>query len=619
MKVPFRTSVCALALIVGSSALPFEPVAVRGVSHEFGQGRVSIGTIRVPLWSAAFAQSADTFTLENVSLIVGSATYRAKKIDFSGVTSSRADVEAIFNPASAAPLAERLSRLSAKQIVIPELIVEQKIADLTQRTTYKNIVASDIAQGRLATIAADTAVQEMSQKNGIGTVTQGRSTISELDLAAMARLYLEKAGTPNEPLAKIYGSFAVENIVLTASNGSVAKIESVNGRDFKARPTQDSWSGTISLLTALSETDKLSKEDEGRLLSSMADLLSAMDIGSVEIANVDITDNSADDANGHIDRMTYTSASNGRSADARIEGIHFSGDNGEVEIDTISFTGFSFDATLNGLRALRGKALDDFDATALRSLVPTIGTMRMSGFSVEAVGKADKNKKPEEIKASIEDLEITADKPMNGVATNVRFGIKHFAMTLPPTSKEDGIKDLLALGYKDLDLSFLISSAWNETTNEIAIRDLSFEGKDMGQVSLRGTLGNVTKDVFNADTAVATVAAMAAKAKSAELFIENKGLFDRYLASEAREQKTKPEALRRTYGAAAAMIIPSLLGNSDKAETLSQVIAKFIAKPGRLTIKAQSKDPAGLSVVELAAQSEPAAILEKLDISAKAE
>ncbi|WP_112664246.1 hypothetical protein [Microvirga flavescens] len=619
MRTPFRSSVCALAILAGMGGLAFEPPLLRNVTSEFGSGRIAIGSVRAPLWSAALAQSADTFTLENVTLAIGSTTYRAKQIGFSGVSSPRADIEAIFDGQATTPMAERLKRLNAKQIVIPELVVEQKLAGFAQRTIYRNIVASNVTQGRIATIAAETAMQEITQKSGVDTFTQGPSTIAELDLAAMARLYLEKATSPNEPLTKIYGDFSISDAVLTGSNGSVARIAKITGRDFTARPTEDSWSGTLSLLTALSETDKVAKEDQGRLASSLADLLSAMNIGFVEASGIDITDRTKDGGNVRINRAAYTSASNGQPADMRIEGMLFTADDGQAKIDTISFTGFSFEPTLNGLRALRSKPLEEFDATTLRSLVPTIGTVRISGLAIEARGKAEKNKKPDPIKASVEEIELTADKPMNGVATNVRFGIKHYAMALPAGSKEEGIKDLLDLGYKDIDLSFLISSAWDEARNQIEIRDLFFDGKDIGQVSLRGTLGNVSKDVFHADTAVASVALLAAKAKSVELFIENKGLFDRYIAKEAKDQKTKPEAVRRNYGMAAAVLVPSLIGNSQKAQLLSQTIAKFIAKPGRLTIKAQAKDPAGLSVVELAAQTEPAAVLDKLDISAKAE
>jgi hypothetical protein len=62
-----------------------------------------------------------------------------------------------------------------------------------------------------------------------------------------------------------------------------------------------------------------------------------------------------------------------------------------------------------------------------------------------------------------------------------------------------------------------------------------------------------------------------------------------------------------------------MLGNSAQAKTLGQAVARFVAKPGRLTISATTKDPAGLGLADVIATPEPAAILNKLEITATAE
>ena len=141
----------------------------------------------------------------------------------------------------------------------------------------------------------------------------------------------------------------------------------------------------------------------------------------------------------------------------------------------------------------------------------------------------------------------------------------------------------------------------------------------MGNVALTGVIGNVGKDAFNADTALATVALLGAKAKALDLTVENKGLFERYMAKAAKEQKTTPESLRRTYAAAAAFVVPAMIGSSEQAQTLGQAISRFIAKPGKLTVSATPKDPSGLGIAEAALLQDPKAILDKLNISAKAE
>ena len=210
-------------------------------------------------------------------------------------------------------------------------------------------------------------------------------------------------------------------------------------------------------------------------------------------------------------------------------------------------------------------------------------------------------------------------KPVNAIPTNIRIGLQNLDMALPSNSTDDGVKELVALGYKDIDISLVAAATWNEAASEITLNEVSFQGQDMGNVGLTGRIGNVGKDLFDADTAIATVALVGAKAKALDLTVENKGLFERYMTMAAKEQKTTPESLRRTYAAAAAFVVPAMIGSSEQAQALSQAIARFIAKPGKLTINATPKDPAGFGIAEAVVMPDPKAILDRLNISAKAE
>jgi hypothetical protein len=116
MRLLHRSGVCALALLAGAAILQVEPAIMRDLVLDAGHQRATVGAVRVPLWSAAWAQSPESFGLDNVSFTFGPATFQAGRIELSGVTSSRAEVEALFSPVAATPFAERLSRISARQI-----------------------------------------------------------------------------------------------------------------------------------------------------------------------------------------------------------------------------------------------------------------------------------------------------------------------------------------------------------------------------------------------------------------------------------------------------------------------------------------------------------------------
>jgi hypothetical protein len=302
-----------------------------------------------------------------------------------------------------------------------------------------------------------------------------------------------------------------------------------------------------------------------------------------------------------------------------MEGLEIAGPDTRVKFDTVSFTGFSMQATWTELRALKGKPLDQLDAAAFRRMAPTIGTVHFSGVDFDAPNQEAKAGGPDKIRFKLKDLEFTADKPRNGIPTNLRVALQDFTAPIPLDSKDDTVKTLRDLGYKDLNLSFVTAASWNEAANELLIREVSVKTQEVGSVTLRGVLGNVTSDVFNPDTAMAAVALIGAVAKSVDVTVDNLGVIERYLAQEARKQKKTPEALRREYGTAAALAVPIMLGNSPQAKALGQALGRFIAKPGRLTIHATPKSPGGLGVAELMTTSEPAALFDKLNVTATAE
>lgn len=602
---------------------------VRDLAFGSGDQRIAVGAVRVPLWSAAFAQSSDSFNLENVSFAVGGETYEAKRIEFSGVTSSRADIEALFSASSTEPMASRLARISAKQVTIPEVRMTQKLGSSTQTAVYKNVALNEIAQGRIASASVETTGVEATSSKGSALFSYGRTAISDLDLPAFAKLYETKAETDPASMTRIQGAFSIDNIeIVENGEGVTFKVARVNGRDFMARPTRDSWAGTVALFTELADKDNLPKEDKARLAQAVADFLGAFDIGFVEATGTEmkadakgkaVAEGRASPVTARINRIAYTGSAGSQPADARVEGLEIIQQDGRLRADTISLTGFSIRPTLEGLKGLAGRTLGELDTAAMRNLVPTLGTLRLSGLDFDLPAEDSKGAGAERVKATLKDLELTADRPVNAIPTNIRIGLQSLAMALPADSEDDGVKELVALGYKNIDASLQVAATWNEASSEITLNEVSIQGQDMGRATLTGVIGNVSKDLFSPDEATAATALIGAKAKSADLVIENKGLFERYLARAAKEQKTKPESLQRLYASATPLVMSSLVGSTEQAKTLGQAIARFIAQPGKLTINAQPKNPSGFGMMDIMLASDPKAILEKLNIAAKVE
>jgi hypothetical protein len=245
--------------------------------------------------------------------------------------------------------------------------------------------------------------------------------------------------------------------------------------------------------------------------------------------------------------------------------------------------------------------------------------MRLSGLEFDVPNERAKGPKPENIRFAVKDIEVTADRPVNGIPTNLRLAVDNVTFEVPSNASEEGLKDLAALGYRNVDLSWATAASWNEPGSELVVREVSVRGAEMGAFTLRGVLGNVGRDVFNPDSALALVALVGATAKSVDVTVENRGLFERVIAREARRTKGTADKLRREYGMAAAIGVPTILGNSASAKAIGQAMARFIAKPGRLSLTARTKDGGGLGVADLALLDQPAAILDRLEVTATAE
>jgi hypothetical protein len=565
-------------------------VALTDVTAAAGSGRLNVGSLTIhagpALISAALA--AENVTLNDVTLGVDYITYRIPRVDVTASSLSQAQLLALLDKNATEPLAKRLAQFSASAISAPQMFIEQTVG------------------GDKSTIVYNKPVDG----------TFGPMSVKDFDLVLTMRLYTDKAG-PNDTVPRvIYSSFSAEKMAITGDKGVKVGIDRISGGGFKARPGQTPWLDLMKTLAEKGDFEKLPNPEKARVGNMFLDMFDSFEFGQIELTGLSIEDASTGKPFGV--RIKRIAVSGGDASEVRMEGLDFSAPDGKFSFGLSSWSGYSFKPTVAGLRELLARPdldkLDDFD---FRKLIPVIGTSR----SADLVFDIPNEKKPgERIQLAVKGSEFTADKPLNGIPTNVRYAVDSLAMTIPPGSQEEGLKDLLEMGYKSLNVSLAIESAWNEAANEIAIKEVSFNGVDMGSVAIRAILGNVTKDVFSSDLAMAQVALMGATAKSLSINVENRGGFERGIAHAAKQQGRTADDLRKELGAAATMVIPAVLGDSSGAKAIASAVAKFVTKPGTLAISATAKDKSGLGLADfMATGGDPTAILSKLDVTATAQ
>lgn len=584
---------------------------------------LSIGAIRLDgLVSAALAQTPATITLENVALSAGPLRYNAPRILFEGASLGQAELAALFDKNAPEAFAPRLARLSAKRITIPELVANQEFAGQKQETRYRNIVATDVVNGRIATLASESATVSGTTPQGDSKGSVGRMTVTAFDLAEMARVFAGTGGAePPKEMRQIYGRYTLDGMTLTQAGEVEMRFGQIRGDGFSARPAKKPFTELMGEFPIPGAADKQTPAEQLKPLLGMAEIFDAVSFGTAEVMDTTIQVLKNEKAEVKIARIAFQGEGPGRSAETRLEGLTVGvPKGGHFKLASLVFSGYSFASTIAELKTLPGKDLDNLGADTIRRMIPTLGTFRLGGLDLDFTPPPDDpTDKPQPVRLTIKGSEITADKPLNGVPTQLRIAIDSLALAIDDKAEAEGLKQLASMGYKTLDLSLSLVSAWNEATSEIEVRQLALRGVDMGAATLRGTVGNVTRDAFDADTAVAVVALIGATYKNLDLTIENGGLFQRLVAAEARKKGKSPDAIRVELGAAAAIAIPAMLGNSPKAKALGQTVARFAAKPGRLRLSVKTKEPDGLGIADLATLQEPAQILEQLEITSTAE
>jgi hypothetical protein len=595
---------------------------IAGLRFGLGDGVLEIGAVTFPTPIALVtpALAAQDVVLESLNFSSPSITARMPKVELSGVNLDKSALTRLLSDAG--PAAERLAKVEATAISIPELTLEQTLGDQTARYVYRDTRLSGIANGRIAATQTATGSFEMKDpRTGTMQGSFGKATGTDIDLGFMLRLYTETAPAGDNPMQVVYGGFSVETMHLIGQDGVDIGVGRIEGRDFRARLMQRSWTQLTSSLQSNADLTKLPPEERARAVSDLVDLLTAMQVGLLEGRDITIKAPSGKgDGSASIARIAFSSTPDRRN-DLRLEGFTVAGKEGRAQFGTFALTGWSLQPLVEGLKSTLGRPDFDLDELDPRVFVPEFGSFSLKDVDFDVPDKKSKaqDASAPNIRFGLRSFQLDTANPVHGIPTALRLALDRFTMALPADSKDEGLKDLIAMGYRAVDLSMSLDGAWNEGDNEFVLKDASVSGANMGSATLKGTLGNVTRDVFSSDSTIAQFAVLASTLKSVGLAVENKGLADKLVEREAKRQKKTPDALRRELGSAAMLVIPAALGGTPSAKAVALAVAKFIAKPGRLTVNAKARNPEGIGFSDYVSAGAPQALLQQVEVSASAE
>jgi len=603
------------------------------------RGSTALAAVFIAL--AAPAWAAD-FQVDDVRLDLGRLVISIPKVSVKGSNLEKDAFLALFAKGANESAPARIAKLTAAEISAPELTMEQSVGEQKQTTTYRDIHLTEIADGKIGhgeSASGSLAIQGGATGSMKGTLK--RTAFDALDLKQSARVLTEKAAPgADEAYVPVIGRFEQDGYDLDMGKSGSMSIGRTTARGFAMKVGPEPLLDIVEKIGRSSEAlekkadDKAAADDDGngksdvekQLALSMLTLFDMVDYGSGEARDFKATirppasgdakdkDKTKDPVDWTIDRIAFGEDAPDKSGFA-VEGMAFTSGPGKGRIDSISYSGFSFANVVRELRTLLAKPDSETGDLDYRRLIPKIGTMRFAGFSIDLPASTTGT---EPVKVALGTFELKAGEPLNGIPTSLGLTIDRLVTPVIAADDNPALKDMLAMGIDKLDLSARLDLAWEAAKNELAIRSFSFGSAGLAQLDAKGTLGNVTQDLFSSDLALAQVAALGATARNLQVKLQNFGLVEKLIENQARKTKRKVEEVRQQFAMVASVGLAAVLGPSEAAKTLSAAASRFVAKPGTLTVDASAKSPAGLGLADVLTISQPTEIFDKIDVKADA-
>jgi hypothetical protein len=612
------------------------------VSHRKAVHFAALAGLTLLMGSTALAND---FTLEKLNIDLGVYKLAIPNAEVKGSSLSKAEFQGLIEGKGAEQAAKTLARLNITSITMPKLGITTSLAGVVSDYSYDNVVMSNMAAGRIARMVSSGGGGGFTDKVlGPSKVTWTGMIAEAIDLTAMAEIWTTTRAPGTPPVFRtLYGSYSIASMVQNLGSGITVAMGVSSGANMAmSAGTTPLATRFVTLMDFIKDAEKASAADkktdtkkpdvtpDAKTIDGMLSLWEDMRFGTLEGKDLVIT-LKADKKLGleepgefRIARMSFSDTGDVPKSGFDMDGVKVKFGQMSFDLGKFAMTGFSGLPTITALRAefAKGTPFDGKDFGAdfdYKKLIPTLGSIMIKDMVAKVPDPASKVKAGEFkpiLSYGMRGMEITSRAQENGIPTDMKVALEGITAPLP---NDASTKDLIAMGFKSIDVSNRLDFGWIKDKNEIALRDLSLESVGMLNLKLNGTIGNATKDLFSGDATMAQIAALGTTVKALDLKLENLGLIDKYLASEARKVKKEPEALRREWGSLAALALPAILGDSDAAKAITGAISRFVAKPGKLAITATARGQSGIGLADVVAGGDTKSVLGKVDVKASAE
>lgn len=541
---------------------------------------------------------ADDFTLDNVTMASPLATYRAPRIEIVGANVSREEAMKLLaadNPQSGP---ERLARIGAVRIAIPELVSETKAGDYAQTIVYRDLVASGMTHGIAARVESSGARLESRRRDVASRGTFGPFRMEGVDFAAAMRIAGAIRASPDEPKKQTAAMFSMDGMDLEIADGGRFKAGAMIGRAFAARPLAAPLG---SLVEAAPKPAAPPDEATRAAMAAMsADFLTSVDFGALELNDIAV-DRTADTRTPaslvKLRRLALDGLRDGRLERFVAEGLESAAPE-PVRIERMEIVGFDPRPTFIAA------------ASATRRAVPQFDRIEFAGFVAT----------PDDAPIEVGRFTLEARDWRDLAPTSLEARVENAAVSLSGADAKRAPL-LVALGYDNLKLSGALAARYDAERHQFELTELSVRDEAIGAARIGAFLGHVSPGLISGDETAMKSALAALVFWRADLRLENAGALDRYVAEQARQLGAPQAAVREKLATAGRAAVQSLFPSSGKPDpriaTVAAAVEAFLkgSKSFDLTISA----PEGIGAVDLMLAGKLGALTDRLRIEARAQ
>ncbi len=572
---------------------------------------------RLPI-GASIARAQQAVVLENLSYSWDKASVRIPRVTVEGTTSSKADIEAVFGAKTFAALGEAIKKVSARSISIPTIELTQDMPDGKAVTTYRDTVLRDIRNGAIGEWVTPVTTSRGSVKTGVGqasefTMDMANMVLKGVDAPLMFRFIYDKAA-PDEKLANMAAEQTIGRLAYKIGDQMSFSVNSAVLRDFKAKPLSTPFMETMT--NAQPRAGARSREAERSSLIAMVEMMTSMSIGHMEMSGMVGEAKSPTQKQPVKFSIDKVSGAGGGDINGRfsLQGLKVEADGGVVNFGEFTVDGVDLSSMWTAVRNAAQKP--DFDPSDLNAgdLIPRISLVRFGGIDINV---PDPKAAGQMIKARLGLLETKMSNHVGPIPADIAVNLDKLQMDIPQNTSDSGLKQILDLGYRALDISARYDQAWSEAARTLTLRDFRVASTGMFAAQAKAEISGATRELFNTDRAIAAVAALGLSARNLDFALTNSGLFQKLIEKQAKDTRRKVEDVRAEFAAGATLMVPMFMGDHPAARVIGQALGKFVADPKNIRLVATAQG-GGIGAADFMAAPNPMDVLKKVDIKATA-